>query len=152
MNPINFKSLLPLSGALFIGCGAETITEEEARAAANCTEDNTLCVNLKVPADYAGVPSRLATAFYDSTETNRPPDATMPEIDGPTIIAGEEYDVSHTQMEVDGEYFLMFVLYDEEGGNWVPEAGIDYTAMTDEPVVFDGNPVNLGELVLEPAS
>ena len=63
MNHLNFKSLLPLSGALLIGCGAETITEEEARAAANCTEDNTLCVNLKVPADYEGAPSRLATAF-----------------------------------------------------------------------------------------
>ena len=138
-----------LSAVLCVACAPEPMTEAEAMAEANCTESNTLCVNLLVPDSYAGEASRLATAFYDSDNVNRPPDEVMPEILSPTVVPGEAYELSHTQMEVVGEYYLMFVLYDINGGTWSPEPGLDYTAMTEQPIVFDGTPVNLGDLVFE---
>ena len=143
------RFLVSFGFAFSIGCAPEPMTEAEAIAEANCTESNTLCVELMVPESYDGQPSRLATAFYDSSDVNRPPNEVMPEVLSPTIVAGEAYALSHTQMEVVGEFYLMFVLYDIDGGTWSPEAGLDYTAMTEQPIVFDGTPVNLGELYFE---
>lgn len=130
------------------GCAPEAITEAEAIAEASCTEANSLCVELRVPADYAGQASRLATAFYDTADVNRLPDALVPEVLSPTVVAGEAYSLSHTELEVSGEYYVMFVLYDVDGGIWSPMEGVDLTAVTEQAAKFDGTPVNFGELSL----
>ena len=117
--------LLLLTGLIVTGCGPEAINEADM-ADATCTESNTLCAELLVPDGYSGEPSRLVTAMYDSSDTNRPPQGVMPEIMTPTVVPGEPYKIAHTDVDVDGEYYLMFVLYDVGGGEWIPEAGVDY--------------------------
>ena len=157
MTDFTSKSLCVWAGAILFGCGAESMTEAEAQAAAEeivnngCVDAQTLCVELSIPEDYSGQPRALATALYDSTNTYRPPDETLPEIESPTIVAGEVYKMAHTNVEIEGDYYAMFVLYDEDGGMWAPEAGKDYTVMTDEMISFEGTAVDLGTLDMKVA-
>lgn len=142
--------LLVLPALLLSACAPEGETmSEAAMASIDCEESHTLCVELLVPDTYEGEPSRLVTAMYDSNDTERPPQGVMPEIESPSVVPGESYLLSHAQIDAAGEYFLMFVLYDVNGGKWIPKAGVDYTATTPQSVIFDGAPIDLGELVLE---
>lgn len=147
MKALHRQHLLVLAGLIAGGCGPEVITEEDM-ADASCIDSHTLCVELLVPDGYAGEPSRLVTAMYDSGDTNRPPQGIMPEIPNPTIVAGEPYRLAHSEVDADGEYHLMFVLYDVSGGQWIPEADIDYVSITSQPVLFDGTPIDLGTMEL----
>jgi len=137
-----------LTGLIVIGCAPETMSESDM-ANADCDGEHTLCVDLMVPDSYTGEAGRLVTAMYDSSDTNRPPQGIMPEILEPSIVPGEMYRLTHTDVDSSGEYYLMFVLYDVDGGQWIPEAGIDYIAVTPQSVVFDGAPVHLGEMMFD---
>ena len=139
--------LLPL--LIAVGCGPGSVPEYDAFS---CVDSQTLCVTLEVPANYAGTPRELATALYETSDTNGPPNEALPAIEYPSILAGEPYELSHDQVDLEGDYYLLFVLYDEEGGIWVPEPGVDFTAMTSEPVALDGTPIDLGAMRLRPAN
>ena len=76
-----------------------------------------------------------------------PPSVMLTPIDKPEVIASGIYDAMF-DVDADGDYFAYIVLYDEEGGQWMPEPGTDYLVETDEAVTFDGSPVNLGKLDL----
>lgn len=147
MHSRRVQYLLALAGLMFSGCGPEAITEADMDEA-SCIDSDTLCVELLVPDGYAGNPSRLVTAMYDSGDTNRPPQGVMPEIMSPSVLPGESYRIAHSQVEASGEYYLMFVLYDVGGGQWIPEAGVDYVSITSQPVLFDGEPIDLGVMEL----
>ena len=128
------------------GCGPGSVPEYDAF---ECVDAQTLCVTLEVPSDYDGTPRELATIFYETSDTNGPPNDVLPAIEYPSISAGQTYELSHNQVEVVGEYYLMFVLYDEDGGTWVPEPGVDYTAKTNTTVLLDGGPLELGVMNFE---
>jgi len=105
-------------------------------------------VTLKVPDNYDGTPRELATGFYDTSDTARPPNESLAAIEYPSIVAGEEYQLSHQDIDFDGDFYLLFILFDEDGGIWIPQTGIDYTATTPQPIRIDGEPVELGSLDL----
>ena len=147
MRMLHRQFLLVFAGLIVSGCAPEAITEEDM-ADASCIDSNTLCVELLVPEGYSGEPSRLVTAMYDSGDTNRPPQGVMPEIMEPSIVPGEPYKIAHTEVDADGEYYLMFVLYNVGGGEWIPEAGVDYVSITNQSVLFDGDPIDLGAMEL----
>ncbi len=109
------------------GCGPGSVEEYDAF---ECIDPGTLCVTLEVPANYTGTPRKLSTGFYTTSDTARIPNETLPTIDYPTIIAGEDYDLSFDEVDFTGNFYLMFILFDEDGGTFIPKADIDYTATT----------------------
>ena len=137
---------LPLLGLwTTIGCGPGSVPEADPFA---CVDMGSLCVTLNVPEDYSGTPRELATGFYDTSDTARPPNESLAAIEYPSIIAGEEYLLSHENIDFDGDFYMLFILFDEDGGIWIPQTGIDYTATTPQPISLDGNPIELGTLNL----
>ena len=144
--PQNLCFVLPVLG--FIGCGPGSVEEYDAFP---CVEENTLCVTLEVPERYQGTPRKLSTGFYDTSDTARIPNQSLPTIDYPTIVPGEGYDLSFKDLDFTGEFYLMFILFDEDGGTFIPKANVDYTATTKDLVSVDGGPVEIGEMKLRPA-
>ena len=123
----------------------EAIPEEEAF---ECVDSNTLCSSLNIPSSYAGEARELFIGFYDSDNFNRPPDTQINPVDSPTVVPGETYEFSREGLEVKGEYYIYFVLYDIDGGEFIPKSDIDYIATTSEPYTFDGSPITLPALDL----
>jgi len=148
MSKANHPSLYLFPFLTAVGCGPGSVPETDPFS---CVESQTLCVTLEVPAEYSGTPRELATGFYDTSDTARPPDESLAGIEYPSIVAGETYELSHNQVDFEGDFYLLFILFDEDGGTWVPEPDIDYTAVTPEPIHIDGNPIELGSLTLAPA-
>ena len=54
-------------------------------------------------------------------------------------------------IEIVGEYYMMFVLYDENGGVWIPETDIDLVAETTKSYAFDGSAIQIEDLTLTSA-
>ena len=123
----------------------EALPEEEAF---ECVEANTLCSSLTIPNNYDGTPRELFIGFYASDNFNRPPDAQINPVASPTIVSGETYEFSRENLDIVGDYYLYFVLYDLDGGEFIPKSGIDYIATTTEVYTFDGNPITLPTLDL----
>ena len=142
-NTVRFRLALPLLMA--VGCGPGSVPESDPFA---CVDKGSLCVTLRVPDDYDGTPRELATGFYDTSDTARPPNESLAAIEYPSIEAGEDYQLSHENIDFDGDFYLLFILFDEDGGIWIPQTGIDYTAATAQPIRIDGEPVELGALDL----
>jgi len=137
----NFLPAAAFVALLASGCGPGSVAEYDAF---ECVDSQTLCVTLEVPDSYAGTARELASMFYETPETNGPPSALLPAIEYPSVTPGEPYELSHEAIDIVGEYYVMFVLYDESGGTWLPETDVDYTAMTEAPIQLDGNPIELG--------
>jgi len=114
---------------------------------ADCEQDSVFCVALVVPEDYAGNPRNLFVGLYDSLPPLGPPTVFLFDEDAPDFTPGEAIEM-YLQDDVpdSGEYFLFSVLYDQGGGEWMPEPGIDYVATSDAPYVFDGQGLDVGEV------
>ncbi len=130
-----------------VGCGPGSVEEYDAFP---CVESGTLCVTLEIPNNYNGTPRKLSTGFYDTSDTARIPNEQLPTIDYPTIVAGENYDLSFKDVDFTGDYYLMFILFDEDGGTYIPKVGIDYPATTSEAISIDGGPIEIGSMKMKP--
>ena len=146
------KNITPIACFLptlaLIGCGPGSVEEYDAFP---CVEAGTLCVTLEIPERYNGDPRKLSTGFYNTKDTARIPNETLPTIDYPTIVPGEGYDLSFRDVDFTGDYYAMFILFDEDGGTFIPKANIDYTATTSEPLTLDGGPIEVGSMKLRPS-
>jgi len=163
---MSIRTLINLSVGLFLaGCAEEATTtdatdetgptviesnddEEEVELEEyDCAEASVFCVDLMVPADYAGNPRNLFVGLYDSLPPVGPPTIFLFDEDAPAFIPGEAIEMSLTNDVPDsGEYFLFSVLYDQAGGEWMPEPGIDYVATSEAPYSFDGQGLDVGEV------
>ena len=137
--------LLAIATFVATGCAPEAIPEVDAF---ECVDDNSLCASLAVPSGYDGTARELFIGFYSDDNFNRPPDSQLNPVADPTVAPGEVYEFSRDGIEVSGDYYMMFVLYDIDGGNFIPEAGIDCVAETARSYTFDGSPIQIEDLEL----
>jgi len=113
----------------------------------DCGAPSVFCISLLVPADYAGTPRNLFVGLYDSLPPVGPPTIFLFDEDAPAFTPGEAINLSlRDDVPDSGEYFLFSVLYDQTGGEWMPEPGIDYVATSDAPYAFDGQGMDVGEV------
>jgi len=162
---MSIKTLINLCFCLFVAACAEPAPSEEVEDAAgptivennddeeteieeyDCEEAAVLCVDLMVPADYAGNPRNLFVGLYDSLPPIGPPTVFLFDEDAPDFTPGEAIEMSlREDVPESGEYYLFSVLYDQAGGEWMPEPGIDYVATSAEPYAFDGEGKDVGEV------
>ena len=124
----------------------EEITEE-TESSFDCSQDYAMCSTISVPNDFQGTPRNLTLALYAELPPVGPPDVVLAQVESPEIGIDTDYNVELHPITASGDYHLYISLYMEGGGEWLPEAGIDY-ALTTEPITFDGASVDLGELEL----
>ena len=145
-----------VAGTPFAGefnSGLVTVSDGPEIPDANvCDEEYSLCGHINVPADLVGTPRSLAVSLYTSVPPVGPPNAVIAQIDGPSIKAGEQYPVRVYPMLEKGEYFIWINLYMEDGGQWMPINGVDYTGVSAAMVVLDGAPFEFDPIDMALAS
>ena len=117
-----------------------------------CGEDYSVCGDILIPESLNGTPRSLAVALYTSVPPAGPPDGIVAEIDGPDIQPGYRYPIRELPVLFTGEFYVWINLYMEGGGEWLPVNEIDYTGSTAQPIPFDGSPIQLDDILIEPAS
>lgn len=116
----------------------------------DCSDASVFCVSLVVPEDYSGSPRNLFVGLYDALPPAGPPTIFLMDEDAPEIIPGDAISLAlRDDVPETGEYFLFSVLYDQNGGEWMPLPGIDYVATSEEAYVFDGQGLDIGEVSFE---
>ncbi len=141
----------PFAGEL--NSGLVTVSDGPEIPDANvCDEEHSLCGHILVPADLEGTPRSLVVSLYTSVPPVGPPNAVIAQIDGPSIKAGEQYPVRINPMLEKGEYFIWINLYMEDGGQWMPIHGVDYSGVSAAMVVFDGAPFEFDPIDMALAS
>jgi len=113
-----------------------------------CTEQNTLCARLTVPAGFTGETANLMGLFYTSVPPAGPPTAILAQVGQPTIGVDRPYDFEITDITQTGDYYFVVDLLMVGGGTMSPVAGVDYVYWTGATINFDGNPITLGEVEL----
>ena len=109
-----------------------------------------MCVSLRIPEDHVGTPRSLFVGLVDSLPPAGPPNIYLMDEENPVFEAGDAlfylltYDVPDS-----GEYYIYSVLYDIDGGEWVPKLGVDYVATSESSFVFDGQGLDAGEIPFE---
>ena len=112
-----------------------------------CSEASTLCLSLRIPEDYAGTSRSLFVGLVDSLPPAGPPNIYLMDEENPEFEAGESLFFSLTDDVPDsGEYYIYSVLYDINGGEWVPKVGVDHVATSDSSYLFDGQGLDVGEI------
>ena len=158
MSRSKFALLLSIGVWLFCsGCGIElddanppyTITEppvdEVSQADATqpdvvpCTEPGEICLLVNAPKNLDPAADRLVVTFYKSLPPTGIPDIIAAQIDKPVFEEGTPFPIRLTNITDTGDFFPFIVLYMPGGGQFMPEPGIDYIAITDEPLSLTGD-------------
>ena len=112
-----------------------------------CSETSTLCLSLGIPEDHTGTPRNLFVGLVDSLPPAGPPNIYLFEEDDPDINAGESMFLALNEDVPDtGEYYVYSVLYDINGGEWVPKLGVDYVATSESSYSFNGQGIDIGSI------
>lgn len=114
-----------------------------------CTSTASLCVDLFVPEDYAGTPRQIIAGFFESLPPQGPPLVVAALVEDPVIGVDASFELTATDLTDPGDYFLYIVLYNEGGGEFVPEAGIDYTVETSSKLRFGEDAVNMPDMMFQ---
>jgi len=141
------KKIFVLLAAILLlaGCGDDN---GNGNGEFECTEQNTLCATLTVPADFTGETANLMGLLYTSVPPAGPPTAILAQVGQPTIGVDRPYDFEITGITQTGDYYFVAELLMVGGGTMSPVAGTDYVYWTDATLNFDGNPMTLGEVDL----
>jgi len=140
--------LLAAAAVLICGCGGES-DPGTPDGPPKCTEGGSVCALLHVPTSLTSTPRQLAVGFYETLPVTGPPDYMADLIDDPEISATHPLPFEvHDCLKKPAEYYLYFVLYMQGGGSWIPEAGVDYIARTQDKMMFGAGPVNLDDITL----
>ena len=118
----------------------------------NCGKEYSVCGYLRVPGDFVGNVRSIAVALYKEIPPTASPDVLITEIDSPSMVAGELYPIRAYPFLDSGEYKLYIIVYMEGGGSARPANDIDYIGYISESFVFDGQPIDFGEITLERAN
>jgi len=129
------------------GLDSGNLDDSSAYRESLCSEVSTLCLSLRIPEDHVGTPRSLFVGLVDSLPPLGPPNIYLMDEDSPKFEAGEALFFSLTDDVPDtGEYYIYSVLYDINGGEWVPKLGVDYVATSESSYRFDGQGLDVGEI------
>jgi hypothetical protein len=144
-------------------CGGDTTTSRSDAAAQGASDapsapPDTVPTNpdaavgsaltLVVPATYAGTPRQLAVVGANSVPIAGPPAAVFLIDDAPAPVAGQAMHLELDTSGASGDLYVVAVLYQEGGGQFQPEPGVDYVAQSAASFHFTGAPMELGSLDL----
>ena len=159
------------AGLLMMGCGGDDDSADEMGAGGaaaggaaaggemagsdECTAENEVCFDIKIPDDYPGDALNMTVGLFSSLPPMAPPTIFPPHaVVAPTLVAGETYRSKQTiPADKQGTYQAYIVLYMPDGGleSWIPVAGVDY-AVSSEAFDLTGPAFTYAtELVLTPA-
>lgn len=114
-----------------------------------CTEDGVLCAQLSFPSAWAGTPRELSVTLYASLPAVAPPDFILIQDTNPVVVANGTYDVVvESGLPDSGSYHLYAVVYDVNGGTWIPSPGTDLVAET-PLITFNGSAVDAGTVQMD---
>ena len=129
------------------GTDSGNLEDSSAYRESICSEASTLCLSLRIPEDYAGTPRSLFVGLVDSLPPAGPPNIYLLDEENPEFEAGDALFFSMTDdVPNNGEYYIYSVLYDINGGEWVPMIGVDYVATSKSNYPFDGQGLDVGEI------
>ena len=132
------------------GLDSGNLDDTSAYRESVCSEAGALCVSLRIPEDHVGTPRSLFVGLVDSLPPAGPPNIYLMDEENPVFEAGDALFYLLTDDVPDsGEYYIYSVLYDIDGGEWVPKLGVDYVATSESSFVFDGQGLDAGEIPFE---
>ena len=112
--------------------------------------EDTIKGTLVIPAEFDCAPVTFSSMFFDQPEGGTMPKAFGSSIDAPALEADGTYEFISTQAGLDGDYYMMVVVYCEGGGEGgVPVAGVDWVGASDKLVLGPGTgEVDAGDIQL----
>jgi hypothetical protein len=125
-------------------CATEGATDDGP-----CTEEASMCATVHVPSDFTSSPRQVIVGLYSELPPTSPPFDVPLIVDMPSIDIDQPIDIMALDMETAGEYFVYVALYNEGGGQFVPEPGIDYVWESTAAVDVGSGAVNLGDIMVE---
>lgn len=105
-------------------------------------------VKIKVPSTYTGTARQIVLVVEDSLPPMGPPAGILLQQNTPAVTAGGTLSLEGDPSGLNGDYYVLAVLYMQGGGMLSPKAGVDYVAQSAAKVHFDGKSIDLGELDL----
>ncbi len=106
-------------------------------------------VALTVPAGYAGTARQLVVIAVKQVPVAGPPDSILFLENNPAITAGGTITPALDTSALDGDFYVVAVLYQVGGGQFTPKSGVDYVAQTATAIHFTrGEVQDLGTLPL----
>ena len=155
------------AGLLMWGCGGDDDGSDATGAGGaaaggamgvdsdECTAENEVCFDIKIPDDYPGGALNMTVGLFSSLPPLGPPTIFPPHaIEAPTFEAGQTYRSKQTiPADKQGMYQAYIVLYMPDGGleSWIPVAGVDYTVSSEAFDLTGPAYTHATELVLAPA-
>ncbi len=142
--------VLGITALLLTGCGAQDDSDEPCDIELTCTEADSLCVILKLPADFDAVPAKLYVVGFAEWPPTGMPDAFLYTGSGaPDFGDCGQISLKLENLTASGELHVAFELLVEGGGSMTPVPSVDYVYVPEETLSFDGSPINLGEVILQ---
>ncbi|MCE9573071.1 MAG: hypothetical protein K8W52_07935 [Deltaproteobacteria bacterium] len=106
-------------------------------------------VALTVPAGYSGTARQLDVVAVKHVPVAGPPDSILFLENNPVITAGGTISPALDTSALDGDFYVVVVLYQVGGGTFTPKSGVDYVAQTATAIHFTSGQVqDLGTLPL----
>lgn len=103
---------------------------------------------LQVPATFKGTPRELDVVVTATLPIAGPPAAILYQQKSPTVTAGTSLSIPADATGVEGNYYVVAVLYMQGGGQFSPASGIDYEAQSAKTFSFNGSSLDLGTMSL----
>ena len=134
-----------------LALGAGACGDGGGEPAFECTEPQSLCWEISVPAGFDATPTTLYVTAYESYPPAGMPNAMFNGVTDPDIGPGRPYRFQATgidQFGFTGTKYLAIALLVEGGGAMSPVEGIDWVGYPTEPVELDGTPRTLAPIEL----
>lgn len=103
---------------------------------------------LQVPASYTGTARQLAVVGVQHVPVAGPPDSVFLLDSMPMPQSGQAMTLALDTSSATGALYVVAVLYQQGGGQYSPQSGVDYVAQSASTFDFTGAAMDLGSLDL----
>lgn len=109
-------------------------------------------VKLHVPSGFTGTTRKLMIVTSMTRPMFGPPAAKLLEQSNPVFAPEETKEFNIDTSRINGTFYLVAVLYMENGGSYAPQSGVDYQAYSADKITFTGDVTDHGTMNLELAN
>ncbi len=111
-----------------------------------CTDPHTVCMTVKMPDTIPGPPTHLAVGYYKMVPVKTPAVARGV-LQSPPLVAGQQFRLKAPDGNITGAYYPVVLVYMPGGGDIIAVDNLDYTAEATQTYQFNGDPLNVPELL-----
>jgi hypothetical protein len=157
------RSVVVLAGLSIVGCGTPDATPVDSgpnfgstivmdapvlldAAAPACSEPHTVCMTVKMPDTIPGAPTHLAVGYYKVVPVGTPAEARGV-LQSPPLVAGQQFRLKAQDGGLTGDFYPVVLVYMPGGGDIIAVDNLDYTAEATQTYHFNGDPLNVPELM-----